>query len=109
MEKYEELLKQNELLFSVVLVKEKLTAAYRMDIESDMSRLVIEIIDLCRSAGNPHFKRLANLIGNHFEGIIAHATYQTTSGKVEGIHIKIWSLRRQGYGYPDIPSHEILE
>ena len=37
----------------------------------------------------------------HFEGMIAHATYQITSGKVEGINQKIKTLRRHGYGYPD--------
>ena len=128
MEKYEELLKQNQLLFSADFVKEKLADAYRMDNEPDMSKTMIEIIDFCRSTGNPHFKWFANLIENHFEGIIAHATYQITSGKVEGINNKIKTLRRQGYGYPDdeyfflklfdvsrkdyvrnIPSHKILE
>lgn len=127
-EKYEELLKQNQLLFMVDLIKEKLADAYRMVDEPAMAGSVIEIIDLCRSTRNDHFKWFANLIENHFEGIIAHATYQITSGKVEGINNKIKTLRRQGYGYPDdeyfflklfdasrksyvrnIPSHKILE
>ena len=128
MAKYEELLKQNQLLFTVDLVKEKLVDAYGMDNEPDMARSMIEIIDLCRGAGNKHFNCFANLIENHFEGIIAHATYQITSGKAEGINNKIKTLRRQGYGYLDdeyfflklfdisrkdyvrnIPSHKILE
>ena len=35
------------------------------------------------------------------EGIIAHATYKISSGKIEGINQKIKTLRRHGYGYPD--------
>ncbi|MBQ1949037.1 MAG: transposase [Treponema sp.] len=37
----------------------------------------------------------------HFEGIIAHATYKISRGRLEGINNKIKTLRRQGYGYPD--------
>ena len=113
--KYEGLLEQNQLLFSADFVKEKLADACKM-------------IEFCRQTGNAHFKWFANLIENHFEGIIAHATYQITSGKVEGLNNKIKTLRRQGYGYPDdeyfflklfdisrknyvrnLPSHKILE
>lgn len=50
---------------------------------------------------NKHFKWFANLLYNHFEGIIAHATYHISAGKIEGINNKIKTLRRQGYGYPD--------
>jgi len=128
MEKYEELLEQNQLLFTTDLIKEKLADAYKMDDEADMAESVIEIIDLCKSTKNSHFAWFARMIENHFEGIIAHATYKITSGKVEGINNKIKTLRRQGYGYPDdeyfflklfdisrkgytrnIPSHKILE
>ncbi|MBQ3775904.1 MAG: transposase, partial [Ruminobacter sp.] len=35
------------------------------------------------------------------EGIIAHATYKISSGKIEGINQKIKTIRRHGYGYPD--------
>ncbi|MEG1505534.1 MAG: transposase, partial [Lachnospiraceae bacterium] len=44
------------------------------------------------------FKRL---LDNHFEGIIAHATYDISAGKIEGINNKIKTLRRQAYGYRD--------
>ena len=43
----------------------------------------------------------AKLLDTHFEGIIAHATYKISSGKIEGINQKIKTLRRHGYGYPD--------
>lgn len=46
-------------------------------------------------------KDAERLLTNHFEGVIAHATYPISSGKVEGINQRIKTLRRQGYGYPD--------
>lgn len=59
------------------------------------------MIDLCHATGNKHFQWFARLLENHFSGIIAHATFHISSGKIEGINNKIKTLRRQGYGYPD--------
>lgn len=99
--KYDELLGQNKLLFTVDLVKEKLDEAYKAPDEARMSEQVISIIDTCRATKNSHFEWFANMIENHFEGIIAHASLRISSGKIEGINNKIKTLRRQGYGYPD--------
>ncbi len=66
-----------------------------------MSNDIIEIIDVCNATGNKHFKWFARLLYNHFEGIIAHATYKISSGKIEGINNKIKTIRRQAYGLPD--------
>jgi len=33
--------------------------------------------------------------------IIAHATFNISAGRIEGINNKIKTLRRKGYGYPD--------
>ena len=41
------------------------------------------------------------LHGNHFEGIVAHATYRISSGRMEGINNKIKVLRWQAYGLPN--------
>lgn len=100
-EKYDTLIRENKLLFTVDLVKEKLQYAYTLRSEPEMAREMTEIIDICKETSNNHFKWFARLIENHFEGIIAHATFKITSGKVEGINNKIKTLRRQGYGYPD--------
>jgi len=128
MDKYEAIIEQNKLLFTADLIKEKLADAYGKDNEPEMAKDMTEIMELCSATGNKHFLWFRNLIDKHFEGIIAHATYQITSGKVEGINNKIKTLRRQGYGYPDdeyfflklfdasrndyvrnTPSHKILE
>ena len=127
-ERYDEILKENKLLFTADLIKEKLSDAYKADNEPEMAKAMIEIMELCRETRNRHFRWFGNLINKHFEGIIAHATYKITSGKVEGINNKIKTLRRQGYGYPDdeyfflklfdasrrdyvrnLPSHKVLE
>lgn len=100
-EKYEELIKANKLLFTVDLIKTKLTDAYTSDSEPEMAAAISEIMELCSGTDNAHFQWFERLLDKHFEGIIAHATYRISSGKIEGINNKIKTLRRQGYGYPD--------
>jgi len=62
---------------------------------------IIEIMDICQANGNPHLLWFKRLLNGHFDGIIAHATYNISAGRIEGINNKIKTLRRQGYGYPD--------
>ncbi len=69
--------------------------------EAKMAESITEIIDTCNATGNEHFIWFANLLENHFEGIIAHASLPFSSGKVEGINNMIKTIRRTGYGYPD--------
>ena len=126
--RYDALLKENKLLFTLDLVKEKLSTAYAMTDEARMAEAVIDIIDVCNATGNTHLLWFGRLLESHFEGIIAHATYKISAGKIEGINQKIKTLRRHGYGYPDdeyfflkiidisrkkyvrnMPSHKILD
>ena len=99
--KYDNLLQENELLFTLDLIKEKLTKAYDASDELRMSEEIFDIVDLCEATGNTHLLWFKRLINSHFEGIIAHATYKISAGKTEGINNKIKTMRRQGYGYPD--------
>lgn len=99
--RYDALLKENQLLFTIDIIKQKLELAYHLTSEIEMSNEIIDIMDICHATGNRHFLWFERLLASHFEGIIAHATYQLSSGKVEGINNKIKTLRRQGYGYPD--------
>ncbi|MGD9928192.1 MAG: transposase, partial [Sphaerochaeta sp.] len=79
----------------------KLCEAYKMTDEPSMADAITEIMDMCMATGNKHLLWFSRLLDNHFEGIIAHATYDISAGKIEGINHKIKTLRRQGYGYPD--------
>ena len=99
--KYDALLQENKTLFTLDLIKEKLSAAYALTDEPKMAEAVIDIIDICKATGNKHLLWFGKLLESHFEGIIAHATYKISAGKIEGINQKIKTLRRHGYGYPD--------
>lgn len=99
--KYDELLIQNRLLFTLDLVKERLSLAYTRTDKARMADDITWIMDTCTASGNSHLQWFGRLLGNHFEGIIAHATYRISSGRMEGINNKIKVLRRQAYGLPN--------
>lgn len=99
--RYRELLKMNELFVACDLVKEQLDQAFECTDEVEMANQLAVLIDTCRGAKNRHFEWFARLIENHFEGILAHAVYEISSGKVEGINNKIKTIRRQAYRYRD--------
>ena len=99
--KYDALLSENKLLFTLDLIKEKLSAAYALTDEIRMADAISDIMDICKANSNKHLLWFRKLLDDHFEGIIAHATYKISAGKIEGINQKIKTLRRHGYGYPD--------
>ena len=99
--RYDEILQLNKVFFTADIIKEKLSVAYTLTDEIKMAEEITEIIEMCEASGNDHLQWFGKLLLNHFEGIIAHASYPISSGKIEGINNKIKTLRRQGYGYPD--------
>ena len=100
-ERYDALIKENKLLFTLDLIKEKLSLAYTRSDEAIMAKDITDIMDMCKATDNPHLLWFERLLNSHFEGIIAHATYDISAAKIEGINNKIKTLRRHGYGYPD--------
>lgn len=96
-----ELVDSNTLFLAIELIKDILAEAYHCDDEEEMSKLIFDIMELCEETGNKHFLWFRNLLYNHFDGIVSHATIKVSSGKIEGINNKIKTLRRQAYGYPD--------
>ncbi len=101
MQRYETLLQQNQLFFTLDIIKDKLAKAFQQTDEAAMAKEISEIMDICEITKNAHLLWFRRLLDSHFEGIIAHATFKISAGKIEGINNKIKTLRRQGYGYPD--------
>ena len=99
--RYRQLIEENELLATCDIVKEMLGKAYSYKSEGWMRRKMREVVDACKSTGNRHFEWFARLVEGHMDGIVAHARYPISSGKVEGTNNMIKTLRRKGYGYPD--------
>ena len=100
-DRYNALIKENELLFTADLVKEKIRHAYEAGTVDQMKAELKEIVEICEATENKHFQWFSKLINGHFDGMAAHAKFRLSNAKIEGINNKIKTLRRQGYGYPD--------
>ena len=49
----------------------------------------------------PHLIKFAELKEKRLEGLISHAMYPISTGKLEGLNNKIKVAKRVGYGYRD--------
>ena len=99
--RYEDLIRENETFFSLDLVKERLSHAYKLADEVEMGDEICWIMDFCQESGNSHLQRFGKMLDRHWEGIVAHGYYRISSGRVEGVNNLIKTVRRQGYGYRD--------
>ena len=66
--------KRLQELFTVDLIKEKLSYAYTLTDEAKMAEAISDIMDICESTGNKHLHWFYKLLDSHFKGILAHAT-----------------------------------
>ena len=98
---YHKLIQENELLFICDIIKARLEKAYEARNQGIMEMEIDEIISICQESHNRHLIWFGKFLKRHIDGIISHASYSISTGKIEGINNKIKTLRRQGYGYPD--------
>ena len=61
-----------------------------------MADAISDIMDICEATGNRHLLWFRKLLDDHFEGIIARATYKISAGKIEGINQKIKTFAEKG-------------
>ena len=99
--RYEELIRENKLFFTPDIIKDKLAGDCKQTDEALMAADISDIMNLCAVTQNKRLLWFRRLLDKHFEGIIAHAAFNITSGRIEGINNKIKTLRRKGFGYPD--------
>lgn len=101
-EKYQEILKTNEIFVSCDFVKESVTSMYKSETVEEMTKKVTDIINFCDETKNEYFKKFSNLLLKGKERIISYAKHRITSSVIEGVNNKIKTLRRMAYGYRDM-------
>jgi len=100
-ERYDTLIKENELFLTIDIVKAQLDQAYKETDPEKMKTHITEIINTCIGTENKHFEWFAKLLKNHFDGIVSHAIIKISTNRLEGFNNAIKTERRQGFGYPD--------
>ena len=61
-----------------------------------MAEEISDSMDICDVTQNKHLLWFRRILDEHFEGIIAHATFNISAGRIEGINNKIKTPTAQG-------------
>ena len=68
--RYDEIIRENWLLFICDLIKEAFKHAYEIKAKKEMEDEIKWIINICDETENTHLVKFANLLRNHFDGIV---------------------------------------
>ena len=100
-EHLEELLKLNETLFFVYILRDMLVRIWRYRYRAWAARALEEWCELAREVAHPELVRFARMLDRHREGILNHCDYPIHNSKLEGINARIKLIKRKAYGYRD--------
>ena len=97
----EALLKVNETLFFVYVLRDMLPGIWRYRYRAWAARALDEWCALARAVAHPELVRFARTLERHREGILNHCEFPIHNSKLEGINGKIKLIKRQAYGFHD--------
>lgn len=80
-------------------MKEEMARLFDIDDEDEARRGWKAWFDGAKASGIPALERFAHLKEKRLEGLVAHATYPISTGKLEGFNNRIKVAKRIGYGY----------
>ena len=96
-----DILAANEDLSVCYLLLEQFSLAYDVKSITKLYRGMKSWMKLARQSGVPELLSFCNTVEKHLMGIVYHAKFPISSGKVEGVNNMIKTIRRKAYGYRD--------
>jgi len=100
-ERLHALLKVNETLFFVYVLRDMLVRIWRYRYRAWAALALKEWCALARSVAHPELVRFARTLARHREGILNHCAFPIHNSKLEGINGKIKLIKRRAYGFHD--------
>jgi transposase len=97
-----ELLELNEVISTVMILKEKLKHIWTYRSRAWASKAIDQWCELARSVDHPELNKFANTLERYRYGIVNHCDYPIHNGKLEGVNNKIKVIKRKAYGYHDL-------
>ena len=94
-----DILAANEDLSVCYLLLEQFNLAYDVKSITKLYRGMKAWMKLARQSGVPELLSFCNTVEKHLMGIVYHAKFPISSGKVEGVNNMIKTIRRKAYGY----------
>ena len=97
-----QILKANEMLSSVYILKEYLKRIWQYKYMKSAAKFIEYWCQLALETGSKHLAKFVKTIRKYSYGLINHCKYQIHTSKLEGINNKIKVMKRKAYGYHDI-------
>ena len=95
------ILKLNENLNAVYILKDALKLLYSYDIREKVGELIDLWCQYAEQTGIHEVTAFARRLQRHREGILNHCDYQISTGKLEGSNNTIKVIKRKAYGFHD--------
>ena len=97
-----ELLALNQVINTVMILKEKLKHIWTYRSRSWAGKALDQWCDLARSLKNRSVNTFVRMLERYRYGIINHCDYPIHTGKLEGVNNKIKVIKRKAYGFHDL-------
>ena len=97
-----ELLKINEMINTVMILKDKLKHIWSYRSRSWAIKALDNWCQLARSTNNKLLINFADMLDRYRYGIINHCDFPIHTGKIEGVNNKIKVIKRKAYGFHDV-------
>ena len=96
------ILKENELLSTVYLLKDYLKRLWQYKYSKWADRFLEYWCNLAKETGCQHLIKFTKTLKRYSYGIINHCKFPIHTSKLEGINNKIKVIKRKAYGYRDL-------
>ena len=96
-----DILAANEDLSVCYLLLEQFNLAYGVTSITELYKGMKSWMKLARQSAIPELLSFCGTIERHLMGIVYHAKFPISSGKVEGVNNLIKTIRRKAYGFRD--------
>jgi transposase len=101
-EQLKELLALNQVISTVMILKEKLKHIWTYRSRTWACKALNQWCDLAKSLKNRSVNTFVRMLQRYQYGIINHCDYPIHTGKIEGVNNKIKVIKRKAYGFHDL-------
>ena len=101
-EQLKQLLELNEVINTVMILKEQLKHIWSYLSKSWANKAIDHWLALAKSLKHPALNSFAKMLNRYRYGIVNHCDYPIHTGKLEGVNNKIKVIKRKAYGYHDL-------
>jgi len=97
-----QLLDLNEVISTVMILKEKLKHIWTYQSRSWAAKAIDSWCKLAETLNHPSVTAFAEMLQRRSYGILNHCDHPIHTGKIEGVNNKIKVIKRKAYGYHDL-------